>query len=402
MRFSRLLTALLFLLIVLVTPLSAQTEQPQASQPQAPQPQPTQPPPPPDYTKLQYKIPLVGEKATDTIVALAFSLDSKIIAVLYNNSIGFWTTSKGAPIGFAPGTAEKFTALAFGSNGLLVTGGKNGGVALWDWHDPAQPKLRTGGFDPITAVALSPDNSLIVTAQRSDPPSVAVWDASTGKMLKTLPGFSYAPTALQFTPDGTQLLTGGGGLGGRIGEYLEDTPLYSTAGEFTRWNMPGGTLDKQVGLSDGSPDCAFSPDGTLLAYVGRGAAVEAHSTSWLGTMVRVWRVPGKSENDNGGFLPATLKRDRLFMVHNPGRPAIAFSADQRVLGFCENYHFTLWSGSGGQTSTLPFSYPYPYPYRRWYDDFYPFPSSGAVAFSADGKMLAIGGEYRAGIWKMVR
>jgi WD40 repeat protein len=399
MCFSRLLTALLFLIFV-APPLSAQTERAQPLETKPSEVQPTEAKPSPDYSKLQYKIPLVHEKANEPVVALAFSHDSKIIAVLYPNSIGFWTTSKGAPLGFAPGTREKFTALAFGSNGLLVTGGENGGVALWDWHDLARPKLRTGAFDPITAIALSPDNSLIVTAQRSDPPSVAVWDANTGKMLRNLTGFSHAPTALHFTPDGAQLLTGGGGLGGRTGEFWLDTPLYSTTGEFTRWNVHSGTLEKQVGFNDGSPNCAFSPNGSLLATVGRGAAVGPRRTSWLGTQVRVWRVPGGSENDNGSFMPATLKRSQRSMVHNPGRPSIAFSADQRVLGFCENYHITLWSGSAGQASSLELGYPYPY--GPWYNGISPSSSSGAMAFSSDGKMMAVGGHSRAAIWKMVR
>jgi hypothetical protein len=68
---------------------------------------------------------------------------------------------------------------------------------------------------------------------------------------------------------------------------LGDTPLHSTAGEYTRWNIQKGSLEKQVGFHDGSPNCAFSQDGTLLAYVGSGAAVERSGTAWLGTLVRV-------------------------------------------------------------------------------------------------------------------
>jgi hypothetical protein len=44
---------------------------------------------------------------------------------------------------------------------------------------------------------------------------------------------------------------------------------------------------------------------------------------------------------------------------------------------------------------------YAYPNRYWYwDDDFPFLSGGAMAFSPDGKMLAVGGYSRAGIWKM--
>lgn len=81
MRYTRLLTALLFLLLVLAPQVSAQTE-PAQPPPLAPAPaQPTLIQPAPDYRKLEYKIPLLGENGSDSVVALAFSHDSKTVAV---------------------------------------------------------------------------------------------------------------------------------------------------------------------------------------------------------------------------------------------------------------------------------------------------------------------------------
>ena len=117
--------------------------------------------------------------------------------------------------------------------------------------------------------------------------------------------------------------------------------------------------------------------------------------------MRVWRVPGAGENDNATFMPGTIRRSHEFMIHNPGRPFIAFSPDNRVLGFGENFHITLWSGGAAKTDAVRLGYPSPYRYWYWHD-LYPYVSGGAMAFSCDGKMLAVGGGRRAGLWKMVK
>jgi WD40 repeat protein len=60
--------------------------------------------------------------------------------------------------------------------------------------------------DAVTGLALSPDGRLLASASADQ--SVRLWDAETGKSLKTLPGDGGKITALVFAPDGRTLYWG--------------------------------------------------------------------------------------------------------------------------------------------------------------------------------------------------
>lgn len=107
--------------------------------------------------------------------------------------------------------AEHGPALAFSRNSERVVVGSNDGARVFDL--PAWKQV--GGAFPIRvdgrlldpwAVALSPDGKWVAAAANED---VHLWEVATGKAKPPIRKHGLRVSALAFTPDGANLLTGG-------------------------------------------------------------------------------------------------------------------------------------------------------------------------------------------------
>lgn len=97
---------------------------------------------------------------------------------------------------------------------LLVATANNGGnlaqatVKVWDADSKrALFKLNAPGFRIGSAVAWSPDGRTLATGAEDG--KATLWDASTGRKLRSLAGHTDDIRALEFSPDGRRLLTSG-------------------------------------------------------------------------------------------------------------------------------------------------------------------------------------------------
>ena len=61
----------------------------------------------------------------------------------------------------------------------------------------------------VDSVAFSPDGKTLASGGKDTP--IKLWDAETGKLLRTLTGHTGRVESLAFSPDGKTLATGGGG-----------------------------------------------------------------------------------------------------------------------------------------------------------------------------------------------
>ncbi|GAB4499274.1 MAG: hypothetical protein OHK0052_14040 [Anaerolineales bacterium] len=107
------------------------------------------------------------------------------------------------------GHGSAVNALAFfPAGGLLLSGGSDGTLRVWDVTGKRNDALRviTAHTAPVWTVAISPDGGLLLSGGADG--VVRRWEAVTGAPLGSvsLPGWAYT---VSFAPNGTQIVAGG-------------------------------------------------------------------------------------------------------------------------------------------------------------------------------------------------
>ena len=202
-------------------------------------------------------------------------------------------------------------AIAFAAKGaLLATAGEDMLIHLWSSENGAPLEIYEGQGAAVSALATTADGGLIALGKNA---SGIVWDpAAEWKLARAIgtaesPQFADRVTALDFSPDGTLLATGGG------------EP--SRSGELKIFKVADGALvrDVQDAHSDTIFDVEFSPDGKLLATCAADRFAKVHSAE-TGQLVRAFEghthhVMGVSWRADGRML-ATSGADMSVKVWN--------------------------------------------------------------------------------------
>ncbi len=186
---------------------------------------------------------------------LAFSPDSATLAVILGEVVKLYRVSDGEELNtFVPkaGNMSPYFsafALAFSKDGSrLFVGGM--GIAVINVVDGTQE--RVFGKD-TRCMALSPDGNLLISAGTFNNQPVTIWEAATGRQLRTLAdpdnaNVDLGVSSMAFSPDSRVLATA------------------ASDATIKLWDVASGTLlQKLVGHTTAVAALAFSPDGTTLA-----------------------------------------------------------------------------------------------------------------------------------------
>ncbi len=139
----------------------------------------------------------------------------------------------------------------------------------------------------LTALALAPDGRTLASGSGFEDPSIRVWDAGTGRLLRQLDGHSSWVSKLTFSKDGRQM----------ISSATDQTIRVWETGTWDATKVLRGHTDEIHGL-------ALSEAAHLIASASKDGDI------------MLWRVDGKTATDGYCRLPLELRVDVMPLDHS--------------------------------------------------------------------------------------
>jgi WD40 repeat protein/tRNA A-37 threonylcarbamoyl transferase component Bud32 len=186
-----------------------------------------------------------------------FSPDgTRIVSAGQDRTVRIWDAATGKELARhtdpPKDTLEHVRAVAYSRDGsFLVSASREFRAAdVWD-AATLRPRHLLRHAAPVTAIAISPDSRLIATG--SEGRDIQLWDAATGKSLRTLVGHGEEPTCLTFSPDGERLASGSRDATVKLWDVISGQETVAFR------NCPGAVIA-----------IAFHPDGQRLVATSGG------------------------------------------------------------------------------------------------------------------------------------
>ena len=259
----------------------------------------------------------------------------------------------------APPSAQKWVRLlVFSPDGkLLATAGADSTVKLWNMDNSQWIRTFAGHQDDVTSIIFTPDSRAIATGSMDK--NVKLWNTANGQLLGTLAQHVYPVRSIAFTEDLNTLISVGAQGTGRKN------------GELKFWDIAGKGDLKQEMTVDG-----IAPESARLLADGR---ILASGADFRRPAVKLW------DAQTGKFVRNTVPG----YASGVGISTLAFTSDFGVVaggGVRTGKHAAVWIWevrSGKMLKILQTS------------------TQNGVAFSPDGRVLAVAGEDKSvELWRV--
>jgi WD40 repeat protein len=337
------------------------------------------------------QIRTLGKRSFIDARTMAYSPDGKTIAAADFGRIMLFDAESGAEQRGMQGNAimDRVQTLAFSPDGqTLVTAGEKGRLALWDVARRGVKGEVKGHTQPLTSVAVSPDGKYIATTCEDG--SAFLWDRATSKTIHLLrnqkvPGVAVIWCAA-FSPD-SRLVA-----------------LSHQRDGISIWDVNTGQLERHIKEknSDRIVSVAFSPDGKHLASESIDQPYASLWDTGNGDLVRKFERGVKRFAERGtcvaispdGRLLASTASNGLnvwetdtgkrVLLKPAGGSTVAFSPGGFLLAVAGHGVRILDAQSGEELSNFEANLHH-YGWR-------------GIAFSRDGRMLAVADTKRVILW----
>jgi WD40 repeat protein len=245
------------------------------------------------WTASDNRLKAVLDGHRGAVTKLVFARDGSFLAsASQNGEVRTWSMPAGQALATNKTRTDPVLSLALTPDGrLLAAGTRSGEIRLFATpNGSALATIKAHGNENVTELAISPDGKTLAScAESGSQPAIKLWSLPDGALKGTLSGHKGRISALEFTPDGSLLVSGS----------FDDTARTWTVADA----KPARTL---TGHSADVNTLAVLPDGHMVA-----TASDDHT-------VKLWTLPD-------GALAKTLSGHYQSVV------ALAVSADGRLL-----------------------------------------------------------------------
>lgn len=217
-----------------------------------------------------------------------FSPTGAVAAAIADGTIRVWRNGISGTSAVFNGHVDVVSALDFNGDGsLLVSGGVDMDVLIWDVASGERLLTLSGHTGSIRDVAFSPDSTQVVSA--SEDGTVRIWDVASGEQVRIINADSGRVLTVDFSVEGG--LIASGGSSGRVrlwqvddGRNIRDFAEHeeeirsvifspdgallassSTDNRILLWRLSDGGIVHDLDSERDVFSLAFSPDGSLLA-----------------------------------------------------------------------------------------------------------------------------------------
>ena len=342
------------------------------------------------------------EGHTDYVTSVAFHPDGHTIAssgYYDDRTIRLWNTNTGELLNTLEGHTDYVNSVAFHPDGHTIASGgdyDDRTIRLWNANTGELLNTLEGHTDQVNSVAYHPDGHTIASA--SDDETIRLWNANTGELLNTLEGHTYDVNSVAFHPDG-HTIASGGRSSFAVGDGGGDPTI-------KLWDAKTGKLLKTLeGHTSSVRNVVFHPDGHTIASAGGTIRLwDANTGKLLNTLGFVAHTHAGSVTSVAfhpdGHTIASASDDETIRLWNAntgehirtltgghtGVASVVFHPDGHTIAsggwWDEGDGIKLWNASTGELLTT-------------------FPrSSGinSVAFSPDGHTIASSGDLTIRLW----
>ncbi|HEV3236326.1 MAG TPA: sigma-70 family RNA polymerase sigma factor [Gemmataceae bacterium] len=321
-------------------------------------------------------------KQLNMVNALAFAPNGKTLASAgWVNPIHFWEVTTGKEVNSQPGHEDAVLAMRFSSDAkTLTTAGRDWSVRRWSTETGKELKHLNGNW----AIALTPDCQSVFSAGMDG--IIRLYDIDTGKEIRQYKGHEGKVEQVAVSPDGRTLASKG----------VDKTIRF--------WDVETGREKLKVADATSTKRLEFSPDGKLLA-VGGGTPTVRLVDAGTGQEIRPFTSSQQAVIESFAFSPdsaylatgdqqgrvqvwevASGKQLHDFTGHSGYLFALAFSSDGRTLAVGSWANVRLWELASGKERAQ---------YQGFAGDVW------SLAFRPDGRALASGcGDTTVMIWDL--
>ncbi|MBN8634797.1 MAG: protein kinase [Anaerolineae bacterium] len=245
------------------------------------------------------QVPVAG-----VVRGLDYSPDGNTFAAaLLDTTVALWDAHSFAPLQTFLGHTGLAIGITYTPDGGRFASAAQDGVILWDVYGRGAEAWRQAETAPVYASAAAGDQIAVATARgvslrnfatgelisefNAETPlysvalqgnviaaggadgSVTLWDTASGEVVRTIAAHTSPVRAIAISPDGTQLVTGGGNIQISRGRPVDNELVLwdaATGAEIRRLSGHTAPIRSAVFSADGTRVLSGSDDGSLILW----------------------------------------------------------------------------------------------------------------------------------------